>query len=93
MGRMLSDVTVEVEEKGDEVDWFKFCLKLVILIFLPCFSYIHLKKNHDEMKEKEFKSKFHTLYTNLDLNKDIAYIYTMLFCVKRIIFALAGTFF
>ena len=67
-------------------------LKLILLLSLPVFSFIYLKKNIDKMGEDQFSVSFGTLYTNIELGRDTAYKTTALFCLRRLLVAI-GTIF
>lgn len=64
-------------------------LQLVFSMSLPIFSYIFLTKNFELMSNPEFQAKFGTLYQNLNLDQREACVYTSLFCLKRILFAVS----
>ena len=62
-------------------------LKLGFFVFIPVFSFIHLKLNFHLLEEKKFKTKFNTLYTNLYPLKKTVYRQMTFFCLKRFLIA------
>ena len=65
-----------------------FLPKFIILVFVPFFSYFFLKAHYNEMNTPDFRIKFSSLYTSLDISKTFSYMYTALFCLRRIILAI-----
>ena len=70
-------------------------IKLCLLLILPYFSFFYLKQRygHGELENKEFRSKFGTLYTNLYPLKSTVYKMTFLFCIKRLIYGCMTVYF
>ena len=67
-------------------------IKFLILICLPVFSFVHLKKNYLNLENGEFYTKFNTLYQNLYPLKHTVYKMNTIFCIKRLIYASSAIF-
>lgn len=68
-------------------------IKTGILVFLPFFSYMFLKKNYNFLFEnKEFEIKFGSLYSSLDTKKRALYTYTTTFCIRRLLVAIGTVY-
>ena len=67
-------------------------VKLILLLCLPCFSYIYLKQNFEKLDTKEFKLKYDSLYQNMYPLKPTVYQMTTLFCIKRLIFGISTAY-
>jgi hypothetical protein len=65
-----------------------FLFKLSSIIILPIFTFVHLRRNFYFLKEKDFTTKFGTIYLNLWPLKSSVYKYTPLFCLKRLFIAM-----
>lgn len=64
----------------------------MLICFLPVFSFKYLKDHREELNDPQFITAFGTLYTNLITDKTSAYIMPCIFCVKRLLIALATVF-
>ena len=62
--RFLQEEEDPKEDKGLQI--FNIVLKLVMIVFIPLFSFFYLRANHYQMDLQEFKFKFISLYTNLE---------------------------
>lgn len=67
-------------------------VKLVILVFLPIFSYWYLKRNQRVASEQRFKVRFETLYLNTSTERPGVYLHSTVFCLKRLLVATATVF-
>ena len=45
--------------------WIQAISKLLIALFIPIFSFIHLKLNFKKLESITFRQKYNTLYNNL----------------------------
>lgn len=68
------------------------CIKLFLLVSLPIFSYLYLKKNNDRLDDEAFENSYGTLYQNLDRDRSSVYKMTSLFCIRRICIAISTIF-
>lgn len=63
-------------------------VKLCLLITLPVFSYLYLKKNRENLSRDDFKKPYGTLYMGLKENRPSAYMLNSLFCGRRFVLAM-----
>jgi len=74
------------------VDFF-LIFNILIIGGLPVFSFIFLRRRAYELAHEDFKTKFDSLYTNVetyrktDHGRNVPYYYMTLFCVIRIVLA------
>ena len=70
-----------------QVDFALFFLTIAFAVSFIVLSYKFLKRNHDNMRIPQFKSRFDSLYQNLDYYKKKALLNTSFFLLRRILFA------
>lgn len=66
--------------------------KFLLLIFLPFFSFIYLKKIKLLLSETDFESRFLSLYAHLKTTQCSAYKHTFYFTLRRLLLTLATIF-
>jgi hypothetical protein len=59
--------------------------KLLLLVFLPIFSYCFLRRNKKKLEDPDFSKRYITLYANLKTNASSAYLHTALFSSRRLL--------
>ena len=59
---------------------------------IPIFALNYMRKNYLELDEHFFKKKWNVLYTNLDMEKTSVYMFTSLFCLRRLFLSVVTTF-
>ena len=64
----------------------------IILIALPIFAFIFLFKNLQNLKKKEIKKKYESLYLEVDTTKRNAYLFSTLFLLRRLIYGVTLIF-
>ena len=67
-------------------------INIVSLLVFPIFSFVLLKKNFVLLGEGSFRTKFGSLYGNLDISKRSAYKFTCMFCFNRLIIGISSVF-
>ena len=76
-------------------DLISTALTFILGIFIvasPIMTYIFLKKNQELLKSNDFKTKYETLYLNLNLDLKDSVMLTTLFVIRRLLFSLVAIF-
>ena len=63
-----------------------------IIIGSPFMTYLFLKRNEVKLKSDDFKTKYETLYLNLNLDVKDSVLMTTLFVIRRLMFSLIAIF-
>ena len=72
-----------------------FAIAISIIIFaisFPIFTVKFLRRNKDKLSEPAFKSKYDSIYQNVDYYKDEALSHTSFFLTRRLLFAFVIVF-
>jgi hypothetical protein len=64
----------------------------IFIVVCPIMTYIFLKKNQELLKNDDFKTKYETLYLNLNLDLKDSVLLTTLFVIRRLLFSLVAIF-
>ena len=64
----------------------------IIVIALPVFAFIFLFRNLQNLKQKEIKKKYESLYLEVDTTKRNAYLFSTLFLLRRLIYGVTLIF-
>jgi hypothetical protein len=64
----------------------------IFIVASPIMTYIFLKKNQELLKNDEFKTKYETLYLNLNLDLKDSVMLTTLFVIRRLLLSLVAIF-
>lgn len=86
------DSKYPTQPKIESIDISSALLKMVILLSLPIFTFMLLRKHHNCLEEKEFKTKYSTLYTDLWTHKNSAAKQLVYFCFRRFLVAITTVF-
>ena len=77
--------------KFDTEGWFNFTISVLTLVYLvlfPIWSLCYLLKNFARLETPVMQLKYGTLYQNVDPKRPVALLFTLYFCVRRLVFAL-----
>ena len=69
-----------------------FVMSLAVLVFcivFPFWSFKFLRNNHKRLTDADFTRRFDSLFQNLDVSKIEAHPFTLVFCLRRFLFAQA----
>ena len=63
----------------------------IFCFYFPFWTFNLLRKNADRLSDPHFSGRFNSLYQNLDVEKYEAHPFTLVFCLRRLLFAYAIT--
>ena len=89
---LTSLLNVNLTHTQGKVD---FAIAICIIIFaisFPIFTVKFLRRNKDKLSEPAFKSKYDSIYQNVDYYKDEALSHTSFFLTRRLLFAFVIVF-
>ena len=89
---LTSLLNVNLTHTQGKVD---FAIAICITIFaisFPIFTVKFLRRNKDKLREPAFKSKYDSIYQNVDYYKDKALSHTSFFLTRRLLFAFVIVF-
>ena len=86
----VSNLTFSSAQKG--IHSFLGILLVAIVIAYPIFTFTFLKKHFKRLMESDISTKISSIYDNIDLDVKYATLFTTLFLVRRLIYAITLNF-